>query len=170
MTTGNFSNSIEKEKPQHFVHLAWNFLRQRYFWKFSTSKALLAVCLLSKLRRRMGCASLYLGIPVLSQTTVWILTWSYKLLQQYASYKLVSRFAFLEADWWRLVWDWLALSSDWSREVLACPCCLALVRLLHTIPQLAAQCLFMWRERWSDLKGLVSKTSLPESSFERIQI
>ena len=41
-------------------------------------------------------------------------------MQQYASYKLVSRLfaSFLEADWWRLLWDWLALSSDWLREVL----------------------------------------------------
>ena len=92
---------------------------------------------------------------------------SYLVLQVTTAYtsKLV---AFKEADWLRLVWDRLALSSDWLRVGRA-SCCLALVRLLHTIPQNLPQCLFMCRERWSDLEGFVSKKSL-RSSFERIQI
>lgn len=165
MTTSNFQNSIKKEKPQHFFHLC-----QRYFWKFSTSKALLAVSLLSKLRCRMGCASLYLGIPVLSQTTVWILTWSYKLLQQYASYKLVSRFAFLEADWLRLVWDWLALSSDWSRKVrLPLLSCIGQI-IAHNSSVCSSMSFHVEGEVVRPERVKVSKTSRPESSFERIQI
>ena len=65
----------------------------------------------SKLRCRMGCASLYLGIPVLSQTTVWILTWSYKLLQLTLASWLLSK-KLIGWDWFGT--DWLSLLIGWE--------------------------------------------------------
>lgn len=41
--------------------------------------------------------------------------------------KLVSRFAFEEADWLGLVQDWLTLASDWLRDAIALLSCIGQV-------------------------------------------
>ena len=81
---------------------------------------------------------------------------SYLVLQVTTAYasKLVSRFAFQEADWlgptdsrfWLVERRQGLVVLHWSgycTQFLSLP-----------------QCLFMCRERWSDLQGLVSNTSL----------
>ena len=95
---------------------------------------------------------------------------SYLVLQVTTAYARANWFLALLSlkligwDWFRT--GWLSLLIGWETPL---PCCLALVRLLHTIPQWLPQCLFMCRERWSDLQGLISKTSLQLSSLEWIQ-
>ena len=54
---------------------------------------------------------------------------SYLVLQVTTAYasKLVSRFAFQEADWLGLVWNRLTLASDWLRDARALLSCIGQV-------------------------------------------
>ena len=63
----------------------------------------------------MGCGSISSGDPC--AITNYCMN-SYLVLQVATAWarELASRFAFQEADWLRMFWDWLVLASDWLRD------------------------------------------------------
>ena len=83
--------------------------------------------------------------------------------------KLVSRFAFVEADWLGLVWNWLTLASDWLRDAIALLSCIGQV-IAHNSSVVASMSFHVQGEVVRPERISFKEKSSVRSSFERIQI
>ena len=113
MTHAIFQNDQES-KTATLCSFSVKLFAPKVLLKVFTWKTLSAVSI-SKLRCRMGCGSISSGDPC--AITNYCMN-SYLVLQVATAWarELASRFAFQEADWLRMCWDWLVLASDWLRD------------------------------------------------------